>query len=56
MDLQDFSQSSIAAASQQQEYHANKKRSAAEQYRVGNKVWLSYENYETNRPKKKWIG
>ncbi|KAI0992225.1 hypothetical protein K3495_g15961 [Podosphaera aphanis] len=51
--MQEFSQSAIAAAQQQQEKYANKKRSASEQYRVGDKVWLSYEHYGSDRPKRK---
>jgi len=55
--VQDFSQSAMAAAQQQQEYYANKKRSAPERFQVGDKVWLSHENYRTERPKKKmdWL-
>ncbi|CAJ2651960.1 unnamed protein product [Trifolium pratense] len=56
-DLEDFSQSALAAANQQQEFYANKKRSASERFQVGDKVWLSYEHYGTDRPKKKmdWL-
>ncbi|KAI0995969.1 hypothetical protein K3495_g12211 [Podosphaera aphanis] len=56
-EIQEFSQSAMAAAQQQQEFHANSKRSASESYRVGDRVWLSYEHYESDRPKKKmdWL-
>ncbi|KAI1006949.1 hypothetical protein K3495_g1278 [Podosphaera aphanis] len=55
--IQEFSQSAMAAAQQQQEFHANSERSASESYRVGDRVWLSYEHYESDRPKKKmdWL-
>lgn len=56
-EIQEFSQSAMAAAQQQQEFHANTKRSASELYREGDKVWLSYEHYESDRPKRKmdWL-
>ncbi|RKF65325.1 hypothetical protein OnM2_009029, partial [Erysiphe neolycopersici] len=56
-ELQEFSQSALAASNQNQEFYANKKRSASEKYRVGDQVWLSYEHYGTDRPKKKmdWL-
>lgn len=54
-EIQEFSQCAMTAAQQQQEFHANSKRSASESYRIVDRVWLSYEHYESNRPKR-WTG
>jgi len=52
-----MAQSVMAAAQQQQEHYANKHRRQAEQFKVGDKVWLDLRNYSTPRPKKKldWL-
>lgn len=56
-EIEEFSQSTMAAIQQRQEFYANQKRAAPECFRVGDKVWVNYENYKTNRPKKKmdWL-
>src|SRR6266536_5007399 len=43
----------MAAAQEAQETAANRKRTQAPEYRVGDKVWLSLENIKTDRPSKK---
>jgi transposase InsO family protein len=53
----EFAQASIAAAQERQEYYANENRQVAEQFRVGDKVWLRLKNVKTDRPTKKldWV-
>jgi hypothetical protein len=52
-----FAQAAMAAAQEQQEEYANRGRQAAEQFRVGDKVWLHLKNIKTQRPSKKldWL-
>jgi hypothetical protein len=52
-----FAQATMAAAQEQQEEYANRGRQAAEQFRVGDKVWLHLKNIKTQRPSKKldWL-
>ncbi|KAI0997858.1 hypothetical protein K3495_g10329 [Podosphaera aphanis] len=50
--IQEFSQSAIAAA-QQQENYANEKRPASEQYRVSDKVWLTISTLGAIDPEEK---
>jgi hypothetical protein len=52
-----FAQAAMAAAQEQQEEYANRGRQAAEQFRVGDKVWLNLKNIKTQRPSKKldWL-
>ena len=47
----------MAAAHEQQEEHVNRSRQVAEQFRVGDKVWLRLKNVKTDRPSKKldWL-
>jgi hypothetical protein len=46
----EFAQATMASAQEQQEEYANRARQAAEQFRVGDKVWLSLRNIKTHRP------
>jgi hypothetical protein len=50
-------QAAIASAQERQEEHANRVRQVAEQFRVGDKVWLRLKNISTDRPSKKldWL-
>jgi transposase InsO family protein len=48
-----LAQSSMAAAQQKQEQYANQRRGPAERFLLGDKVWLEWRNFSTNRPKKK---
>jgi hypothetical protein len=53
----DWAQAAMATAQEQQERHANAARQPADQYRVGDKVWLRLKNVRTDRPSKKldWL-
>lgn len=53
----DFAQAAIASAQEVQEHQANKSRMTAEQFRVGDKVWLNLKNVKTDRPSRKldWL-
>jgi transposase InsO family protein len=51
--ITEICQASMAAANQQQEESANRKRNPAPIFRKGDKVWLDLRNYTTDRPKKK---
>lgn len=50
-------QAAIASAQERQEEHTNRVRQVAEQFRVGDKVWLRLKNISTDRPSKKldWL-
>jgi hypothetical protein len=50
-------QAAMASAQERQEEYANRGRQAAEQFHVGDKVWLSLRNIKTSRPSKKldWL-
>ena len=52
-DVREMAEASIAAAQNDQESAANRKRDQALVYRVGDKVWLSLKNIATERPGKK---
>jgi hypothetical protein len=43
----------MATAQELQEEYANRARQAAEQFRVGDKVWLRLSNVKTDRPSRK---
>jgi hypothetical protein len=49
----EVAQAAIATAQEIQEEHTNRARQAAEQFRVGDKVWLRLNNIKTDRPSKK---
>ena len=51
-DTRDFLQATMAAAQDTQEKQTNAYRSQAPAYNVGDKVWLSLENIQSNRPSK----
>ena len=57
VEAQEFAQSAMAVAQQNQEYYANAHRSPPPSYQVGDKVWLHMKNITTSRPSKKldWI-
>ena len=56
-DAYEWAQAAMAAAQQNQEDQANKRRSTPSTYKVGDKVWLHLKNFTTNRPCKKldWL-
>lgn len=53
----DLAQAAIAFRQQRQKENADRSRRPAEQFRVGDKVWLLLRNMKTNRPSKKldWL-
>ena len=52
-EAREWAQSAMAAAQESQERSANRTRDQAPSYKVGDKVWLSLENFKTDRPSKK---
>lgn len=52
-EAQDFAQTSLVVAQQEQEKYANNLRSVSPSYSVGDKVWLNLRNIKTTRPSKK---
>ena len=52
-DATEMAQTMIAAAQEKYETYANEHRQPAEQFRVGDKVWLRLQNIVTDRPCKK---
>lgn len=48
-----IAQAELAATQEQQEEYANRRRSAAPDYRVGQKIWLDLRDMSTDRPSKK---
>ena len=50
VDVTDMCQAAMAVAAQKQEVSANRKRTPATTFRVGDKVWLDMRNYKTDRP------
>jgi hypothetical protein len=51
--LREWAQAAIATAQEAQEKAANRSRTQAPVYQIGDKVWLSLENIATDRPSKK---
>lgn len=49
----EIAQAELAAAQERQEKYANRHRSAAPNYRIGQKVWLDLHDISTDRPSKK---
>ncbi|KAI0996870.1 hypothetical protein K3495_g11311 [Podosphaera aphanis] len=56
-EAQEFASAAMAAAQQQMEDQANRKRDPAPQFKVDDKVWLSLKNIPSPQPKKKlaWV-
>jgi len=56
-DAYNWAQAAMAAAQEQQEQIANRRRQPAPAYRQGDKVWLNLKNITTDRPSKKldWL-
>ncbi|KAI1006411.1 hypothetical protein K3495_g1803 [Podosphaera aphanis] len=56
-EAQEFAAAAMAAAQQTMEEQANRKRDPPQQFRVGDKVWLSLKNIPSPQPKKKlaWV-
>ena len=56
-EAQDWVAASIAAGQQRMEENANKRRMAAEEFKVGDEVWLDLRNINTPKPSKKldWL-
>ena len=56
-EVTEFTQAAIAAGQQRTEDAVNKHRTPAEQFQVGDKVWLNLRNIKTQRPSKKldWL-
>lgn len=56
-DAQEWAETSMVSAQQQQEYYSNRDRAPADSFKVGDKVWLNLKNVKTLRPCKKldWI-
>jgi hypothetical protein len=56
-EVTQFAQATIALAQEQQEQYTNRGRQPAQQFHVGDKVWLKLKNIKTNRPSKKldWV-
>jgi len=50
----EWAQAAIAATQQRQEQSANQHRDPAENFRVGDKVWLDLKNIRTQRPSRKF--
>ena len=53
----ELAQAAMASAQERQEQYANQARQAAEQFYIGDKVWLRLKNVKTDRPSKKldWL-
>ena len=51
-EVREMAEAIIASAQDEQEKHANRKRTEGVTYRVGDKVWLDLENITTDRPSK----
>ncbi|OJD09782.1 hypothetical protein ACJ73_10094 [Blastomyces percursus] len=49
-DARDWAEASMASAQQDQEDRTNEQRDPAEQYKVGDLVWLNLKNIRTTRP------
>jgi hypothetical protein len=56
-EASDLAQAAIASAQKRQEQYTNASRQPAEQFHIGDRVWLSLRNITTDRPFKKldWI-
>ena len=53
-EAQDWISAALAAAQQRMEDNANRHRTAAEELKVGNKVWLDLRNIKTPKAFKKF--
>ena len=52
-EAQDWIPAALAATQQRMEENANRRRTAAEEFKIGDEVWLDIHNVNTLKPSKK---